>query len=383
MPKFKRNRRRGTPWWPELEDQLKKWVIEERRIMKNGITLNDIKLKGTQIAKQNKIDKFTASNGWLEKFMKRNRLSVRRNTSIGQHLPIDWQEKCASFLLFIKTNSFGIPFDLIGNMDEVPCTFDIPHNRTVDEIGTEDISVSTTGHDKTCFTIVLCVTANGKKLKPMIILKRKTIPKEDYPRDVIVRGNQKGWMNSEMMRDWLESVWKPKIALSKIFNQKSIIILDSARAHLTEAVKTEINNYSIPAVIPGGLTKILQPIDLSVNKSFKDKLRMEWNKWMKNGQHEFTPSGRTKRASLSEVCKWVSRSWNAIEINCVKNGFKKSKIYEAISQEENITCDFEIGDNVNIVIDENESENNEIDDLNAQMNDLSFIDDENFDDFNY
>ena len=34
------------------------------------------------------------------------------------------------------------------------------------------------------------------------------------------------------------------------------------------------------AVIPGGLTKKLQPLDIAVNKPFKDQLRAKWENWM-------------------------------------------------------------------------------------------------------
>ena len=34
------------------------------------------------------------------------------------------------------------------------------------------------------------------------------------------------------------------------------------------------------AVIPGGLTKKLQPLDIAVNKTFKDQLRAKWENWM-------------------------------------------------------------------------------------------------------
>ena len=46
--------------------------------------------------------------------------------------------------------------------------------------------------------------------------------------------------------------------------------MDSMRAHLTEDVKKKVNEENtIPVIIPVGLTKILQPLDISVNKSFK------------------------------------------------------------------------------------------------------------------
>jgi hypothetical protein len=41
-----------------------------------------------------------------------------------------------------------VDLDQIGNMIEVPLTFDIPMTRTVDKVGTKTIPIKTTGHEK-------------------------------------------------------------------------------------------------------------------------------------------------------------------------------------------------------------------------------------------
>lgn len=66
-------------------------------------------------------------------------------------------------------------------MDEVPISFDLPRKFTVDLSGQKDISIVTTGAEKSNFTVVLGVLADGDKLKPMVIFKRKTVPKLKFP----------------------------------------------------------------------------------------------------------------------------------------------------------------------------------------------------------
>jgi hypothetical protein len=310
---------------------LKKWITEERE-KETRVSTISIRLKAKEMAEQKSISDFKGSNNWCFKFTRRNRLSVRAVTSVGQSLPSDWEEKMATFKLFVDNIKTGINFQHIGNMDEVPISFDMAGNYTVEKIGTQDIKITTTGHEKCFFTVVLCVTADGRKCDPLAIFKRKTIPKEKFPKGVVVKINSKGWMNQEMFSEWLDEVWRRR--KNSFFNTKSLLIYDSARAHITEDVKNLVKRYSQIAVIPGGLTKKLQPLDLTVNKSFKSKLRNKWEKWMIEGYHTFTKNGNIRRATCSRVCNWIKESWDEISIECIKNGFRKAGI-----------CDYMTADN--------------------------------------
>ena len=126
--------------------------------------------------------------------MKRNGYSVRSVTSVGQELPHNWCEIAAKFRTHVKNIKAknAVRLKDFGNMDEVPCQFDMPGKRTVDVKGKQGISITTTGesHDffsqflgaeKSNYTVVLGCTADGGKLLPMVIFKRKTIPREDFP----------------------------------------------------------------------------------------------------------------------------------------------------------------------------------------------------------
>ncbi|CAJ0592861.1 unnamed protein product [Cylicocyclus nassatus] len=113
----------------------------------------------------------------------------------------------------------------------------------------------------------------------MIIFKKKRVPKDNFPPKVIVRANEKGWMNHELMKTWLLEVWNKRKRCVNDPSQ-SLLILDSARCHLTEDVRELFKEHSKIAVIPGGMTKYLQPLDVGINKPFKDNLRAGWERWM-------------------------------------------------------------------------------------------------------
>ena len=63
-------------------------------------------------------------------------------------------------------------------MDETPISFNMPSQTTVDERGKRTISILTTGHERTNFTVTLACLADGTKLPSFIIFKLVNVPRE-------------------------------------------------------------------------------------------------------------------------------------------------------------------------------------------------------------
>ena len=104
-------------------------------------------------------------------------------------------------------------------MDEVPLTFDVPSNKTVDVKGAKKVMIKTSGNEKTRYTVVLACCADGTNLPPLLIFKRKTLPKDVIPHGIYVHVHFKGWMDGERMKLWLEKLWskRPDGLLKKNF----------------------------------------------------------------------------------------------------------------------------------------------------------------------
>lgn len=256
VKKTKRSFRGNKARWPQLEDKIEQWVIEQRTAGRSVSTVS-IRLKATAVARDMQINDFRGGHSWCFRFMKRHNLSIRTRTTVSQQLPNDYKEKLAIFRTYCqnKITEKKIRPEHITNMDEVPLTFDIPVNRTVEKTGTSTVSICTTGNER------------------------------------------------EKMSEWLREVYvkRPDGFFHK---SPSLLIYDSMRAHLTEAVKTQVKQTNSElAVIPGGLTKELQPLDIGINRSFKVKLRAAWEHWMTEGEHTFTKTGRQRRASYATICQ--------------------------------------------------------------------------------
>lgn len=84
------------------------------------------------------------------------------------------------------------------------------------------------------------------------------------------------------------------------------------------------------AVIPGGLTSVVQPLDVCLNKPLKDRLREKWTTWMVEGEKALTPGGKVKAASLTTVASWVLEAWRDLPGDMVERSFKKCGISNAI-----------------------------------------------------
>ena len=79
-----------------------------------------------ELAKQMNVAEFVGGPSWCCRFMRRNRLSVRARTTVGQKLTDGWEEKVVNFREFVsrRKEELGIQADRIFNMDEVPMSFD-------------------------------------------------------------------------------------------------------------------------------------------------------------------------------------------------------------------------------------------------------------------
>ncbi|GFW43467.1 pogo transposable element with KRAB domain [Trichonephila clavipes] len=164
---------------------------------------------------------------------------------------------------------------------------------------------------------MLACCADSTKLKPLLIFKRKTIPKENFPRSVVIWCNEKGWCNEDIILDWFQEVWKKREGA--FFNSKGVLITDSMRAHIKNNVKAEAKKTigAELSIIPGGLTKILQPQDISVNRSFKSRVRACWENWMSEGLHTCTKGGNMKCTSYTEVAECVHKSWKSVKVSTI------------------------------------------------------------------
>ena len=117
-----------------------------------------------------------------------------------------WIVRSTVFVIDLR-KEYNFSLGDIGNIDETPMFFDMVGNRTVDVKGKNTVNIKTKGSDKAHFTTILACLADGTKLKPAVVFKRKTMPKEKLPSNISVYVQEKGWVDETVLSKWLNDVW--------------------------------------------------------------------------------------------------------------------------------------------------------------------------------
>ncbi|CAI5666939.1 E3 ubiquitin-protein ligase UHRF2 isoform X4 [Oreochromis niloticus] len=78
--------------WPQLEDKIEQWVIEQR-MAGRSVSTASIRHKANAIARDMKIDDFQGGPSWCFRFMKRHNFSISTRSTISQQLLEDYDEK--------------------------------------------------------------------------------------------------------------------------------------------------------------------------------------------------------------------------------------------------------------------------------------------------
>ena len=162
----------------------------------------------------------------------------------------------------------------------------------------------------------------------MVIFKRKTLP-TNLPKGIVAHAHPTGWMDEGGCMKWIKEVWN--VRPGGLRKERSLLVWDQFRSHLMESVVANVREQNTDiAVIPGGLTSLVQPLDVSINKLFKDMMRKEWNEWMIGGEKTYTKGGSMRAATMPEVCQWIIDSWNKVKVETIQKAFKKCGISNAL-----------------------------------------------------
>ncbi len=273
--------------------------------------------------------------------MDRNGFSLRRKTTQAQKLPADYIPKLVAFVIHVRQMRLAVEYPLssIYACDETPVWVEVDTPTTIERTGSSEVSVRTFGGGKTRVSVMLTARADGKKLKPMVVLKRKKpLPEleQEFRRDLLISYQSKGWFDQKMTETFLER----QIGQS-MFGERRLLVWDSYSCHISHTTKSKMAKMKIDsAVVPGGTTRYIQAPDVSWNKSFKSKYSQYYDEWTHTGERQFTSGGNPKPPCWQLVCSWIRDAWKEIPEAQIKESFKHCGVSSATdgSEDDEIVC---------------------------------------------
>lgn len=340
------------PFWPDVEAKL---VDEFQEMRQKGLKVKSywFKARSFQLMKEmHPGAKFSFSQGWFDKFKQRNKISYRRATNIAQKTPADHEELIREFHRSIrriaasKGSKSGLgKFSLstIANVDQTPLPFTFNKGQGYDKRGTKTVwhQGAQSGLEKRQSPVQLTIFADGEpRVKPLVIFRGQgkrlsKKEKEAYDKRVVVKFQAKAWCDQEIMKSWVEEMWRRPI--SPDAQKPKLLIADVHRAQTTPVILSKLKKYKTEVVlVPPGLTNVVQPLDVAFNAEFKGVIDELQNDHMKENLDKYVNNGFTASDRRVLITKWVGEAWarRSEKKDTTQRAFKKCGISTAIDGSE-------------------------------------------------
>ena len=271
-------------------------------------------------------DKRAAGDDWFYGFMSRNpALSLRKpeSTSITRVMGFRRSEVNRFFdnlkEVYKKEN-----FDpsRIFNADETGMlTVQVQKQKIIAETGKKQIGKIVSAEKGETITAVVCVSACGGFVPPMLIFPRKNLNTRlmaGAPPGAIAGTSPSGWINGDLYLKWLEHFIKYTAAS---VNRKVLLIVDNHESHITlQACELCRNNGVVVVSLPPHCSHKLQPLDLSVFSSLKTAYYRRCSEWLH--------SNPGKRITQYEVASLFGDAYCSTgNIQKSVNGFRSAGIW--------------------------------------------------------
>jgi DDE superfamily endonuclease len=127
------------------------------------------------------------------------------------------------------------------------------------------------------------------------------------------------WMDDEVMLLWVDTVLSPYVAAAPD-DVLPILLLDSYRCHMMASVVTRNQELGIEVEnIPGGCTSLCQPVDIGINKPFKNRIRDQWEQWMID---EGLANNTTSPPTRGDIVRWTWNASQSLQPQLVHNAWR-------------------------------------------------------------
>ena len=124
-----------------------------------------------------------------------------------------------------------------------------------------------------------------------------------------------------------------------------MLVWDSFKCHISNNAKDRLKHCNtVMSIIPGGCTKILQPLHVSINKPFKEYFRVKYDDLFHQDVFEYTTGGNMKAPSHFQQIQWVVQVWSKVPKDLVIKSFNVCSITQDDPEAEgyDVECEQEV-----------------------------------------
>lgn len=316
----------------ELEQKICDLAIE-RDTLFYGLTKDSLKELAFEVAKLNKISHPFSSNkagrAWVDGFMKRHpqlthrtpeptalaRCSAFNRTQVERFYDNLWD--------VISQHQFLTRPDDIYNMDEtgVKTSASRPP-RVISKKGKRQVGVIATAEKGQLTTVICTCSATGRFISPCFIFgQRKRMNErllDGSPNGSQAWCSDSGWITNSTFNNWLQMFIDKTRPTA---DRPVLLILDNHSTHQNlEALNLARENHVIMVSIPPHTSHKLQPLDVSVYRSFKVAFEQAIDTFQKNHP------GR--RVTQFDIARLVCTAYEkCATVKNATSGFRKTGIF--------------------------------------------------------
>ncbi|XP_066593618.1 uncharacterized protein [Prorops nasuta] len=320
-----------TVFTKRQEEELIQHVLHLEMTM-YGITTNDLRRLAYQLAERNNFPhpfshaNMSAGKDWLYFFQRRHpEITLRKpeSTSIARAQAFNKPVVTKFFgLLKELITQYKYPPHQIFNVDETSIST-VPgrNSKTFAKTGRKQVSRITSAERGISSTGVICMSASGNFIPPMIIFNRKRMRAElmdGVPAGTIFACNESGWMKIDIFKEWFDhfvNLVKPSQ------DDPVLLIMDGHLSHTKnlDVILTAREKFVSLLVLPPHTTHKLQPLDVSLMFPLKTYLDQALETWLNNHPGRSVTTFQVSKIFCEAYLK-ATTPCNAI------NGFRKTGI---------------------------------------------------------
>lgn len=316
-----------------VEEALLKWftIQRNRNLPVTGVMLQN---KANEFAERFEEKGFVCSNGWLDRFKKRNNISgakvVGEASSVTESVVENWKTKVWPDVIqnYEEKDIF--------NADEAGLFYKMTPNQTLKFKGEK---CSGGKLSKVRVTVLVCANMDGSEKRKLTVIGNSQKPrcfKNVKKLPVNYKANRKSWMTADLFEEELRQ-WDSDLLTTK---RKIVLLIDNCTAH------PHLKNLRCIKLVflPPSTTSVLQPMDQGVIRS----LKAHYRKQLVLRILESYEKGSEYNVSILEAIVLLEKSWRRVTAATIRNCFRHAGLCKNVL--ENIVDDVQDDENLPLKI---------------------------------